>query len=83
MRKIKLTRYEQEIEDAIGRGEFVPVSPEKFKEIAEAIARKRKDKVLNIRINSFDLANLKEKARKLGVKYQTFIAEVLHKVAQA
>ena len=35
MRRVKLTREEQAIEDAVGRGEYVPVSKEKFKEIAE------------------------------------------------
>ncbi len=79
MRKIKLTREEQWIEDHAG--EFVPVTGEKYKEIVEALERKKKDMVLNIRMNSYDIAALKEKAQKLGVKYQTFISEILHKVA--
>lgn len=83
MRKIKLTRQEKAIEDALLRGEYVSVSKEKFNEIAQAIAARKKDSVLNIRINSYDLKILKQKAQKLGVKYQTFISEVLHKVAQA
>jgi predicted DNA binding CopG/RHH family protein len=76
---MKLTKEEQWIEDHAE--EFVPLSPEKEKEIADALARLRKNAVLNIRINSQDLDQLKEKAKKLGVKYQTFIAEVLHRVA--
>ena len=83
MRRIKLTKYEKDIEDRLLRGEYVPVSKEKFEEIAAAVAAHRKDAVLNIRINSYDLKNLKEKARKLGVKYQTFISEILHRAAQA
>jgi len=86
MRRIKLTKFEQEIENAVGRGEYKPVGRNEFKEIAEAIAAykaKKKDAVLNIRINSQDLQSLKQKAHKLGVKYQTFIAEILHKIAQA
>lgn len=81
MKKIKLTKYEQEIEDAIDKGELVPVSRQEFDEIAQLLAQRRKDAVLNIRINSQDLAAIKEKARKMGVKYQTFIAEMLHRVA--
>jgi predicted DNA binding CopG/RHH family protein len=81
MRKMKLTREERWIEDHME--EFVPVSKDKYNEIAQAIAAKRKDAVLNIRVNSYDLEHLKQKAQKLGVKYQTFISEILHKVARA
>jgi len=81
MRKMKLTKYEREIEKAIDRGELVDVSKKEFDEIARAIAARRKDAVLNIRINKDDLTKIKKKASKLGVKYQTFIAEVLHTVA--
>ena len=80
-RRIKLTRQEKEIEDALLRGEYQRVSKEEFDEIARSLAARRKDAVLNIRVNSQDLENLKQKAKKLGVKYQTFISEVLHRVA--
>jgi len=81
MKKFKLTKEEQWYEDHMD--EFVPVSREKFEAIKQAIERKKKDMVLNIRVNSWDIAQLKEKARKLGIKYQTFITEILHKVAQS
>ena len=81
MRKIKLTKQEQLIEDSIH--EYVPAGPEEYEEISRAIAKRRKDTVLNIRINSYDLESLKQKARKIGIKYQTFIAEILHKVAHS
>ena len=55
----------------------------KFKEIASDLRSRRKDKVLNIRINSDDLEKLKAKAAQLGVKYQTFISEILHQAASA
>jgi len=80
MKHIKLTKEEQWIEDHME--EFVPVSREKFEMIKQAIERRKKDAVLNIRVNSFDLAQLKQKAQKLGIKYQSFISEILHKVAQ-
>ena len=83
MRRVKLTRGERAIEDALLRGEYVDVSKEKFQEIAEALAHRRKDAVLNIRVNSEDLKSIKEKARRNGVKYQTFIAELLHRVAHS
>jgi hypothetical protein len=77
MKRIKLTRSEQAIENAIGRGEFRPVPPQEFALIAEAIRRHRKDAVLNIRINSRVLAAIKTKAKKLKVPYQTLAAELL------
>ena len=81
MRKIKLTKEEQAIENHIE--EFVPVNREEFNEIAEALEIRKKDAVLNIRINRYDLEHLKQKAKKLGIKYQTFISEILHRVAKA
>lgn len=83
MRRIKLTRQEQAIEDAALRGEYVPVSKEKLEEIGRILAAYKKDAVLSIRINSQDLKDIKAKAEKFGVRYQTFIAEILHRVAQA
>ena len=83
MRQVKLTREERAIEDALVRGEYVSVGKERFNEIAQALAYRRKDAVLNIRVNSHDLKSLKEKARQHGVKYQTFISELLHRVAHS
>jgi len=83
MRRTKLTRQEKAIEDALLRGEYKSVSKERFNEIVQALEARKKDAVLNIRLNSGDLQNLKQKADKLGVKYQTFISEILHKIAQA
>ncbi len=81
-RRTKLTKYEKEINKALERGEYVDSSPEFFKEMKEMLEARKKDAVLNIRINSGDLDSLKQKAEKLGVKYQTFISEILHRVAQ-
>lgn len=83
MRKIKLTKQERATEDALLKGEYVSVSKEKFTEIAAALEARKKDAVLNIRVNSYDLEHIKQKAQKLGIKYQTFISEVLHSVAEA
>jgi len=81
MRKIKLTKEEKAVEEHLE--EYVDVSKSEFQEIAQAINARKKDAVLNIRINHSDLKNLKQKASKLGVKYQTFISEVLHRLAQS
>ena len=81
MKRIRFTKEEKKIERDLLAGVYVPVSKKEFEEIAQAIEAKRKDAVLNIRINSRDLAGIKQKAKKLGVKYQTFISEFLHKLA--
>ena len=81
MRKIKLTREEQAIEDSLEQ--FVPVEKQEYEQIINAIAARKKDAVLNIRVNSHDLANIKHKAQQLGIRYQTFISEVIHRIAQA
>lgn len=81
MRKVKLTREEQVIEDSLEH--FVPVEKQEYEQIINAIAARKKDAVLNIRVNSHDLANIKHKARQLGIRYQTFISEVIHRIAQA
>lgn len=83
MIRIKLTKYEQSIEDAIGRGEYVPASKEGNESIRRMLAAYRKNTVLNMRINNNDLSLIKSKAKKLGIKYQTFIANLLHKIAHA
>ena len=77
MRRIKLTREEKAIEAT----KYVPVSKEEMEDVARALAAARKNAVLNIRINQNDLSCLKLKAKKLGVKYQSFISEILHRVA--
>ncbi|MDE1919832.1 MAG: antitoxin [Candidatus Omnitrophica bacterium] len=82
MRTIKLTRQEKAIEEALLKGEYISVGKKEFNDIAQSLAQRRKDAVLNIRVNKYDLETLKQKAAKLGVGYQTFISEILHKVAQ-
>jgi predicted DNA binding CopG/RHH family protein len=83
VRQTKLSRREREIERALIHGEYVDVDPDTFRSIAQAIVRRRKDAVLNIRMNSQDLRLIKQKAKKLGIKYQTFISEFLHRIAQS
>ena len=82
-RRMRQTKEEKAVDDALVRGDFVPVSRAEFNRIAKAIEARKKDAVLNIRINQGDLDNLKLKAERLGVKYQTFISEILHRVAMS
>ena len=81
IKRMKLSKEEKAIEAALLRGEYVDVGPAEMEDIRQAIARKRKEAVLHLRINQQDLDILKKKARDMGVKYQTFIAEILHRFA--
>ena len=81
MKKIKLSRSEKAIEAALVRGEYRPVKKAEFDRIAEAIARRKKDAVLNIRVNSHDLDSIKQKAKRMGIPYQTFVSELIHQYA--
>ncbi|MCX5699801.1 MAG: hypothetical protein NTX01_08950 [Candidatus Omnitrophica bacterium] len=83
MRKINLTRQEKAIENSLLKGEYINVGKDNFTAIAEAISARKKDAVLNVRVNSRDLATIKQRSQKLGIKYQTFVSEVIHRIAQA
>lgn len=81
MKNIRLTKEEREIEKALIGGEYRSVTQKEFESIAEAIRQRKKNAVLNIRVNSEDLRRLKQKSKRLGVAYQTFISEILHRFA--
>ena len=82
-KRMKLTREEQAIENALLRGEYVPGSRKEFREIAQALARHKKKVVLSIRISQGDLDALKSRAKRDGVTYQTFITKALCRVAHS
>ena len=77
----KFTKEEKIIDDDLLFGKFMDFKNDEFQEIAKAVKARQKDEVLNIRINSSDLQMLKSKAEKFGIKYQSFISELLHRVA--
>lgn len=83
MKKIKLSAEEKEITEAIGRDEFLPVTGKELNRVADAIAARKKDASLTIRVNSKDIDRIKKMARKKGIAYQSYISEVIHKVAEA
>lgn len=84
-KNLQLDAYEQEIEDALGRGEFVPVPNQaKRKKELQASARYtlallKKNKNINIRLPEMTLNKLKFKANHEGLPYQTLIGSILHK----
>ena len=82
MNKIKLTKEEKEIENALLRGEYIPIKGKELDNIEKALKLRKKDITMTIRVNSEDIEKIKNKAKKLGVKYQSYISEVIHQVAE-
>jgi predicted DNA binding CopG/RHH family protein len=81
MKKIRLTKAELAIEKALLRGKYVPAEQEETRNVARAVAARKKDAILHIRVNSQDLSHIKQKAKHMGVPYQTFISEIIHRYA--
>ena len=82
MKRIKLTKEEKAIEESLMNGEFVPIKGKQLEMIEKSLRSRKKDVTMTIRVNSEDIEKIKKKAKKVGVKYQTYISEVLHQVAQ-
>ena len=77
MKGNKLDDSERETE---GQGsEYIAVSGRKRQRIESILERSKKTKNINIRINEFDLQNLKKRSEAEGIPYQTLITSVLHK----
>lgn len=81
MKRIRLSKEEKSIEKALMRGEYVKAPKKLSNEIAKSLQAHKKDYVMTIRLNSRDIERIKRKAAKLGIRYQTFISEVIHRVA--
>ena len=81
MKKAKLLSVEKAQDQAISLSGYFNVKREDFDVIVKSLAGRRKDAVLNMRVNSRDLKRIKSKAQKMGVKYQTLISELIHRVA--
>jgi predicted DNA binding CopG/RHH family protein len=81
MNKVKLDQEEKELLDAFEAGEFESVLTDERKNLLTQLAEDtfKKDKRINIRISSRDLAALQRRALEEGLPYQSLVASVLHK----
>ncbi len=77
MKEIKLTDEERAIENHAE--ELRPVSSSDKKRIERIIDRAKKNQAISLRISSYDLDKLKERAEQEGLPYQTLINAILHK----
>ena len=82
MKKQHLDQEEKEIMEAIDRDEFVPVTGAELRRVADAIAARKKDMTLTIRVNRSDINRIKKMAQKRRIPYQSYISEVIHRIAQ-
>lgn len=82
MRKILLNKEEIAQEKEIESGEWVPI-PDMDEEIKrnQSYARSfiNKNKNINIRLSEWDYKNIKVRAVKEGLPYQTLVASLIHK----
>ena len=82
MKEIKLTKEEQEIENELVKENYFNVNKSEFEDIAESVASKKRNAILNIRVNKDDIERIKKLAKKFGVGYQTLISELIHRAAK-
>ena len=85
--RYKLDAEEKAILKAFENGELKP-SPDfdekksmYIKAAENTLEKLKKDKVITLRINSFDLERIQKKAKKEGMPYQTMIGSIIHKYA--
>ncbi len=77
--RVVLDKYEQEIEDALEKGEFVSVpnleaTKQMFQEAAKNFRQLQATKSITLRVNMEDLIKVKAKAKRNGIAYQTLIS---------
>ena len=82
MKKQYLDAEEKEIMEAIEKDEFVPVTGVELKRVADSIAARKKDMTLTIRVNRNDINRIKKMAQKRKIPYQSYLSEVIHRIAQ-
>lgn len=80
VKKLKLDRYEQEIEKALVKGEFVQVKnveAEKKKLMLAAQNTFKKMRNINLRVSTMDLMRLRTRAEETGIPYQTLVRSLI------
>lgn len=73
----KLDDYEKEVESNISK--YTKASATKIAKIEKIIQKAKEKRNISLRVNRQDLDQLKLKAEKEGIPYQTLISSILHK----
>ena len=77
MKRIRLTKEEQEIEDSADK--LVPASKATRERVEGIIERSKRNEAISLRMSSFDLEQIKARAAEQGMPYQTLINVLVHK----
>ena len=77
--KVILDKYEQQIEDALAKNEFVSITDledtkQLFQEAAKNYKELQETKSITLRVKIEDLIKVKAKAKRNGIAYQTLIS---------
>jgi len=77
--KIALDKYEQQIEDALSKGEFTSTSDledtrQLFQEAVKNYRELQETRSITLRVKREDLIKVKAKAKRNGIAYQTLIS---------
>jgi predicted DNA binding CopG/RHH family protein len=82
MKRQKLSKEEQEIEDSLDDGQWVSLGKEELARVREMFKRTaaslKKQGRVNFRINLYDLNLLKMKAKEKEMPYQKLLGTVIH-----
>lgn len=86
-KNLVLDKYEQEIEDALDKGEYVSdpnfkETKKMFEEAAKNHIALNQSKSITLRVNQIDLIKVKAKAKKSNIAYQTLINLLINKYAE-
>lgn len=78
---IRLTKDEKSLLEDFDKGDFRSIGTKKELEKFRLAARATsiKDRRVNIRLSSMDLAGIQARALQEGIPYQTLITSILHK----
>ena len=81
MSKVKLSKDEKKLLDAVESGEFESTLTKARRKELEATATNtfKKDKRINIRISNRDLIAVQSRASEEGIPYQTLVSSIIHK----
>lgn len=85
MKKLELNQEERQLLEELERDEWISVvsEGEELEDYRTAAGNTlRKDKRVNIRISSRDLAWVQKLAAEEGIPYQTFLSSLIHKYVQ-
>ncbi len=77
--KVMLDKYEQQVEDALSKGEFISASDlegtkQLFQEAIKNYRELQETRSITLRVNKEDLIKVKAKAKRNGLAYQTLIS---------